>query len=68
MRYVVGENIVDLQVGYTFNEGPLKGLGLLLQANNLNNAAYQTYAESKDRPYEYIKYGRTILFGLNYKM
>ena len=68
LRYVVGENIVDFQIAYTFGEGMFKGLGLLLQANNLNNAAYQTYAETKDKPYEYIKYGRTILFGLNYKM
>ncbi|MEP7154715.1 MAG: TonB-dependent receptor [Betaproteobacteria bacterium] len=68
LRYVVGEDIVDMQLGYSFNEGSLKGLSFVLQANNLNNAAYQTYAETKDKPYEYIKYGRTILFGVNYKM
>ncbi len=68
LRYVVGEDIIDMQLGYSFNEGMFKGLSLVLQANNLNNTAYQTYAESKDKPYEYIKYGRTILFGLNYKM
>ena len=68
LRYVVGEDIIDMQLGYSFNEGMFKGLSVVLQANNLNNTAYQTYAESKDKPYEYIKYGRTILFGLNYKM
>ncbi|MBK6295392.1 MAG: TonB-dependent receptor [Rhodoferax sp.] len=67
LRYVVGENIVDFQVGYTFNEGSLKGLGLVLQVNNLNDAAYQTYSGTKDQPLEYIKYGRTVLFGANYK-
>jgi len=67
LRYVVGENITDLQVGYTFGEGQLKGLGLLFQVNNLTNAAYQTYAGTKDRPLEYIKWGRTYLVGANYK-
>lgn len=67
LRYVVGENVTDFQVGYTFSDDTLKGLGLLLQVNNLNNAAYETYANSKDRQLEYAKYGRTMLFGVNYK-
>lgn len=67
LRYVVGESIVDAQVGYNFNEGALKGLGLLLQVNNLSDDAYRTYAGSKDRPLEYIKWGRTVLLGASYK-
>jgi TonB-dependent receptor len=67
LRYVVGENITDAQVGYNFSEGALKGLGLLFQVNNLTNSAYQTYAGTKDRPLEYIKWGRTFLLGANYK-
>ena len=67
LRYVVGEDIVDAQIGYSFNSGSLKGLSLLLQANNLGDASYQTYAGSKDRPLEYIKWGRTYLLGVNYK-
>ncbi len=67
LRYVVGENILDAQVGYNFGDGSLKGLGLLLQVNNLRDAAYQTYAGSKDRPLEYIKWGRSYLLGANYK-
>ncbi|UMR30915.1 TonB-dependent receptor [Massilia sp. MB5] len=67
LRYVVGENIIDFQVGYTFNTGSLKGLGLLLQVNNLRNAAYETYAGSRNQPLEYQKYGRTVLLGANYK-
>lgn len=66
LRYIVGENITDLQLGYTFREGSLKGLGVLLQVNNLTDEPYQTYANSKDKPYEYIKYGRTVLLGANY--
>jgi iron complex outermembrane receptor protein len=66
LRYVEGENITDAQIGYTFQDGSLKGLGLLLQANNLTNAAYKTYAGTKDRPLEYIKWGRSYLLGANY--
>jgi TonB-dependent receptor len=67
LRYVVGENITDLQVGYNFNAGSLKGLGLLFQVNNLTNEAYQTYAGTKDRPLEYMRWGRSFLIGANYK-
>ncbi len=67
LRYVVGESVVDAQIGYSFTEGPLKGLGLVAQVNNLTNEAYRTYAGTKDRPLEYIKWGRTYLLGANYK-
>ena len=67
LRYVVGESVVDAQIGYSFNTGSLKGLALLLQVNNLGDTAYQTYAGTKDRPLETIKYGSTVLFGANYK-
>ncbi|HJV01045.1 MAG TPA: TonB-dependent receptor [Burkholderiaceae bacterium] len=67
LRYVVGENVVDFQVGYTFNEGTYKGLGLLLQVNNLTNSAYETYTGTRSQQLEYQKYGRTILMGANYK-
>lgn len=69
LRYVVGENITDAQIGYTFGEGAgaWKGLSLLLQASNLTNSPYQTYAGSKDRPLEYLEWGRTYLFGINYR-
>ncbi|KAB8168053.1 TonB-dependent receptor [Lysobacter maris] len=68
LRYVVGEDIIDAQVSYTFPEGSrLGGVSLLLQAQNLTNSPYQTYAASKDRPLEYIEWGRTYLFGVNVK-
>ncbi len=67
LRYVVGEDIIDAQVSYTFGTGSLEGLSLLFQAQNLNNSAYQTYASSKDRPLEYIEWGRTYLVGASYK-
>jgi TonB-dependent receptor len=67
LRYVVGENVVDAQIGYTFDSGMLKNVGLLLQVNNLTNAAYETYAARPDQQLEYQKYGRTVLLGLNNK-
>ena len=68
LRYVVGENITDAQIGYTFGENSsLAGLGLLFQVSNLTDEAYQTYASTRDRPLEYIEWGRTYLLGVNYK-
>ncbi|MDT8998280.1 TonB-dependent receptor [Paucibacter sp. APW11] len=67
LRYVVGENITDAQIGYNFNDGQFKGLGLTLQVNNLSDSAFQTYFGTKDRPAEYIKWGRTVMLGANYK-
>ena len=68
LRYVVGESIFDAQVGYTFGEtSSLKGLSLQLQASNLTNAPYRTYAGTRDRPLEHIEWGRTYLLGAIYR-
>ncbi|AEL07655.1 TonB-dependent receptor [Xanthomonas campestris pv. raphani 756C] len=68
LRYVVGENITDAQISYNFADtSSLAGLTLLLQASNLSNSPYRTYAETKDRPLEYIEWGRTFVLGVNYK-
>lgn len=68
LRYVVGENITDAQISYSFGDGSsFDGLTLLLQANNLTNEAYRTYAGTRDRPLENLEWGRTYLLGLNYR-
>ncbi len=67
LRYVVGEKVMDFQVGYAFSAGMYNGLSLLLQVNNLTDAAYQTYQTTQDHPLEYQKYGRTFLAGASYK-
>lgn len=68
LRYVVGENITDAQVSYTFDSGSaLSGMTLLLQASNLTDESYRTYSGSKDRPLERIEWGRTYMVGLNYR-
>ena len=67
LRYVVGESITDAQVSYAF-KGRLEGLSVLLQASNLTDEAYRTYAGTKDRPLEFIEWGRTYLLGFSYKL
>ena len=66
LRYVEGENITDAQVSYTF-DGAAEGLTVLLQASNLTNSMYHTYAGTKDRPLETVEWGRTYLLGVSYK-
>lgn len=65
-RYVVGENITDGQISYSFGDR-VPGLSLLFQASNLTNEHYRTYAGSKDRPLENVEWGRTFLLGASYK-
>lgn len=68
LRYVVGEDITDAQVSYSFSEGhALGGLSILIQVSNLTDEAYETYAGSRDRPLEYVEWGRTYLLGVNYR-
>ncbi|MBP6458445.1 MAG: TonB-dependent receptor, partial [Pseudoxanthomonas sp.] len=69
LRYVVGEEITDAQVSYSFPDGhALGGLSFLFQVSNLTNEAYKTYFNgSKDQPLEYIEWGRTYLLGVNYR-
>lgn len=68
LRYVEGENTTDAQVSYSFGEeSAMKGVTLLLQASNLTNSGYRTYATTKDRPLETIEWGKTYLLGVSYK-
>lgn len=67
LRYVVGENVTDAQLSYTFGDSSrLAGLTLLLQGSNLTNEPYRTYAGTTDRPLEYVEWGRTYMLGVNY--
>lgn len=63
-----GERVSDLQLGYAFQSGPLEGLSFLLQVNNLENTPFRSEFDNRsDRPRKYFEYGRTYLFGVNYK-
>jgi iron complex outermembrane receptor protein len=67
-QYIKAERVIDLQLGYEFQGGWLKGASLLLQVNNANNAKYQEYQDRPDNITNSAKYGSTVLFGLNYKL
>jgi outer membrane receptor protein involved in Fe transport len=66
---------IDLQLGQAFNEERWNGLSILLQVNNLTNTpdTTQQIAGLPDgvqvaRPPEYDTWGRTVMFGVNYKL
>jgi iron complex outermembrane receptor protein len=70
---ILAEKQIDLQIGYEFQEGPYKNLSIMVQANNLNNAPYQTiqgssFSSGAYAPERYTTYGRQVLVGLNYKL
>ena len=67
-RTVDTESVLDAQIGYEFREGPLDGLSLLLQANNITDEPFKTY-ENNDprRTVDYQKYGTTYMVGLSYR-
>ncbi|MES2016242.1 MAG: TonB-dependent receptor [Pseudomonadota bacterium] len=65
--YIKGEKIVDVQLGYEVQHGFAKGVSFLLQVNNANDAVYQRYADTPSNIIDTIKYGKTVLFGANYK-
>jgi len=67
-EYVKKEKVTDLQLGYEFQSGPAKGLSVLLQVNNLGNEPYvEYYNNDLTQTKQYTKYGKTYLFGVNYK-
>lgn len=67
-RNFTGERVTDVQFGYTFQNGPLKNLGILLQVNNVENEPFRSQFDGRsDRPNEFFEYGRTYLFGVNWR-
>lgn len=67
-RQALEENVVDAQIGYSFGPGPLDGVSVLFQANNLTNERFGTFANGDERQVrDYQEYGTTYLFGINYR-
>lgn len=67
-RTFEGETVTDLQLGYTIQSGTFKNLGFLLQVNNLENEPFRSSFGGNDaQPREYFEYGRTYLFGVNWR-
>jgi iron complex outermembrane recepter protein len=68
ITFIRGETVVDLQAGYTFPDRTfLKGLSLLFQANNITNTVFRQYTDDRNNPTDTKKFGKTYLFGANYK-
>jgi iron complex outermembrane receptor protein len=62
------ENVLDGQIGYSFEKGRLKGLTLTLQAYNLNNEPLITYDNNDPRRViNYQTYGASYSLGASYK-
>jgi len=68
-RLAKPETIVDAQIGYEFQNGPLKGLGILAQAQNLTDEPFVTHeAANEDLTVDHQRYGVRYLLGLSYKL
>ncbi|HEV7123438.1 MAG TPA: TonB-dependent receptor [Rhodanobacter sp.] len=72
---ILANRQTDLQLGYAFSSGRWNGLSLLLQVNNLSNSPDATAQIAGlannvqiNRPLEYDTWGRSVLFGVNYKL
>lgn len=62
------EGVLDAQIGYEFQSGPLTGLSILAQAKNLTDAPFVTTEAGDTRlTREYQRYGRDYYLGLSYK-
>ena len=61
------EEIVDLQISYTVQEGPLENLGFLFQIANLTDEPFTTSFGGPLRPGQYEDYGNNALLGISYK-
>ena len=66
-RQARSETIVDAQIGYEFQDGFLKGLGILAQANNLTSEPFVTEDSSNHLIIDSQDYGRRFLVGVSYK-
>ncbi|UVO51865.1 TonB-dependent receptor [Sphingomonas sp. SUN019] len=63
-----GEGVLDAQIGYEFQSGPLTGLSILAQAKNLTDQPFVTYEQNDPRLVrDYQRYGRDYYLGVTYK-
>ena len=68
---VVGaaENIVDMQVSYSWEEGTYKGLSTSFSVQNATDEPQKTYYNNNPNQAQYFKYfGTSIMWGVSYKM
>lgn len=67
-RTGAAEGVLDAQLGYEFQDGPLKGLAILAQVKNLTDEPFVTYDLGDRRLVrDYQRYGRDYYLGVTYK-
>lgn len=68
-RWVHAESVVDAQISYQFQSGPMNGLTVYASGSNLTNEPFYIYGAKgqPNRILRYEKYGSTYLFGVSYK-
>ncbi len=67
--WVHSESVIDAQLGYAWDAGPLKGFSVSLSAQNLTNEPFTLFQGKgqRDHTIRTEKYGSTYLFGINYR-
>jgi iron complex outermembrane receptor protein len=73
---IEAERITDVQLGYAWETGALKGFSVQFEINNLNNTPYRTTLADDSStstplrmmPERYNEYGRRYLLGVSYKL
>lgn len=67
-RIVSETTLIDAQIGYTFEDGALEGLGVSLQGYNLNDEPIvSTIDGDRFRSVDYQSYGPSYAFNVSYK-
>lgn len=67
-RQAAAETVLDAQIGYEFQAGPLRGLSVLAQGYNLTNEPFVTFVNDDPRQVEnFQEFGRRFLFGIGYR-
>jgi iron complex outermembrane receptor protein len=68
LREAVSESIVDAQIGYRFEDGPMEGLAITLQGLNLTDEPFVTRDQDAERQViDFQRFGPTYLFGVAYE-
>ncbi|MBT9445788.1 MAG: TonB-dependent receptor [Hyphomonadaceae bacterium] len=68
LRIVQGESILDAQLGYRFTDGPLDGLAVQFQANNITDEPFTTVIDGDERRVkDYQRFGSTYMVGVSYR-
>ena len=68
-NWVHSESVIDAQIGYSWDAGPLKGFSVSLSGQNLTNEPFTLFQGKgqRDHVIRTEKYGSSYLFGINYR-